>query len=53
MENVGSKKWSFMDPGTCGEVTIKLDLDGGIRYCTEYAKTVEDDEYVCVPYNYS
>ena len=53
MENVGSTRFSFMDPATVGAASLNLDLSGAIRYCTAYAREVKDDEYVIVPYNYS
>ena len=53
MARIGSERFSFMDPATCGAAALGMDIHGGIRYCTEYARTVGDDEYVCVPYNFS
>ena len=52
MERVDSNRFSFMDPSTCGEAALRLDPAGGLRYVTGYASTVEDDEYVFVPYNF-
>ena len=53
LENVGSTRFSFMDPVTVGAASLNLDLNGAIRYCTAYAMEVKDDKYVIVPYNYS
>ena len=41
-----------MDPATCAAAQIQMDLDGAIRYVSQFAETVKDNEYVCVPYNY-